>query len=138
LSEFQVNDFDALILPGGYGVAKNLSNFALNGTHFSVIESVENAIKQMHFANKPIGALCISPVIIAKVLHNCSLTIGQDLATAEVITQLGSNHHNTNSSDIVVDRDNRIVTTPCYMLEGNIYEVSKGIDNLVTQIIEMC
>ncbi len=37
--------------------------------------------------------------------------------------------------DIVVDEDNKIVTTPAYMLAQNIAEAASGIDKLVSRVL---
>lgn len=137
LDKFNAKKFDAIIFPGGSGVAKNLSTYAFDGVNCKVNNLVANAIKSMVKLNKPIGALCISPVIIAKVLGDVELTIGQDAHTANDVTQMGATHKNTNNGEVVVDNKHKIVTNPCYMLNASIAQVGEGADNVVKTILEL-
>ena len=137
LSHFKVTDFDVLLFPGGYGAAKNLSNWAIKGPHCEVIPEVERAIKEMVNAEKPIGALCISPVILARVLGRVEVTVGDDPSTIKGIEAMGAIHHRTGHGEVIVDRKNKLITTPCYMLNANIAQVGKGIDALVKALIEL-
>ena len=136
LKQFNAKDFDALLIPGGFGAAKNLCNFAVKGSDCDVNPDVENAIKTMHKAGKPIGALCISPVIIAKVLENTNLTIGQDKVTAAAVETMGSSHVKANHGEVVVDEKNNVFTTPCYMLEADIEQIYIGTSNIVKMMLE--
>ena len=131
LKEFDAENFDALILPGGFGAAKNLCNFAFKGADCEVNPEVAGAIKDMHAANKPIGALCISPVIIAKVLGEVELTVGQDEETIEKVEEMGGQHIRTTHGDVVYDSDHNVFTTPCYMLEADILQIYEGTSNIV-------
>lgn len=137
LTEYRADDYDALIIPGGYGVAKNLSTYAFDGTDFSVDKVVEEVLKSTHAAGKPIGALCIAPVLLAGVFGNIDVTIGNDKGTANDIEKLGAVHIETGPGEIVVDNKNKIVTTPAYMLDSNIAEVADGANNLVKAIMEL-
>ncbi len=131
LADFSSHNFDALILPGGFGVAKNLCTFAFNGPDCKVNDQVAFAIKEMAKAHKPIGALCISPVLIAKVLGDVQLTIGQDKGTAEAVTSLGANHVVTSHGEVVKDSKYNVFTTPCYMLNAEIEHIALGCENIV-------
>jgi len=127
LSSFDAGNFDALVFPGGFGVAKNLCTYAFDGQAFAVNAEVEKIIKDMHSAGKPIGALCISPVLMAKVLPGSKLTIGTDEGTAADIVNAGSEHIRVeNHSGVVVDEKNKLVTNPCYMLDGKISDIYNG------------
>lgn len=137
LSKFNEKDFDAIIFPGGFGAAKNLSSFAFDGVNCSVNKDVENSIKQMADAKKPIGALCISPVILAKILGDVVLTIGQDAGTAEAVANMGATHRKTNHGEVVVDSRHKVVTTPCYMLDANIVQIAEGADNVVKTMMKL-
>ncbi|MBN1388520.1 MAG: isoprenoid biosynthesis glyoxalase ElbB [Bacteroidales bacterium] len=137
LTEYRAEDYDALILPGGFGVAKNLCTYAFDGTDFSVDKVVEEVLKSTHAAGKPIGALCISPVLLAGVFGNIDVTIGKDKGTANDIEKLGAVHIEAGPGEIVVDNENKIVTTPAYMLDSTIAEIADGADNLIKAIIEM-
>lgn len=137
LTELQAQNFDALIIPGGFGAAKNLCNYALEGDKMKVIPELEKVINDFYQAKKPIGALCIAPMIIAKVLKNIELTIGHDRQTAEDISKIGAKHIEVDVNQIVIDKKNKIVSTPCYMEQANIYEVGQGIEKLVEKVIEL-
>jgi len=137
LAEFNTEEFDALIIPGGLGVAKNLSDFAFKGPHCTVHEDVARAIKGMAAQNKPIGALCIAPAILARVLENVELTIGSDPATAGALAQMGATHKETTHGEIIVDSSNKVVTTPCYMLDARVDQIGEGAENLVKAVLEM-
>lgn len=135
LNSFNAREFDALIFPGGFGVAKNLSTWAFNGPDCKVNSDVEKAIKDMSSLQKPIGALCISPVVIAKILGNVEVTIGQDKATAEAVEKTGARHVNTTHGDVVRDTHRPIFTTPCYMLDADIVQIADGAENIVKAIL---
>jgi len=135
LSEFSARDFDALILPGGFGAAKNLSTFAFDGAACRVNPDVEKAVKEMASMGKPIGALCISPVILARILGDVELTIGQDAGTAEAIEKMGATHTRTSHGEVVVDKKYKVVTTPCYMLDARIDQIGEGAENVVKAIL---
>jgi enhancing lycopene biosynthesis protein 2 len=137
LTELKAADFDGMILPGGFGAAKNLSDFAFKSEGCEVNKDVANAIREMVDAGKPMGALCISPVIIAKVLGDVKLTIGQDETTANAIVNMGALHEKTSHGEIIVDEKYKIVTTPCYMLDANILQIGEGANNVVKEVIKM-
>jgi len=137
LAKFNASDFDALILPGGFGAAKNLSSFAFDGTDCKVNLDVEKAIRAMIEQKKPIGALCIAPVIIAKILGDVELTIGQDQGTANAIKSMGATHKETTHGEVVIDEKYKIVTTPCYMLDASIAQIGDGANNVVKAILDL-
>lgn len=137
LKHFKTSDFDALIMPGGFGVAKNLSTFAFEGVNCAVHPKLAAIIKQMHAKEKPIGALCISPVVVAKVLENVEITIGQDPDTAKAVEEMGAVHKDTSHGEVVVDKINKIVTTPCYMLDASIVQIAEGAKNIVTELLNL-
>ncbi len=137
LSEFSGREFDALMFPGGFGAAKNLSSFAFEGADCKVNPDVENAIKEMISLGKPVGALCISPVILAKILDDVELTIGQDADTAEAIQKMGARHTETSHGEIIVDKKYKVVTTPCYMLDASIDQIGEGAENIVDAVLKL-
>ena len=137
LSFFDPGDFDALILPGGFGVAKNLCTFAIDGPDCLVNPEIEKIINKAYNASLPIGALCISPVLIAKVLGKGTLTIGNDTGTANAVERMGAIHQDTGGSEIVVDKENKIVTSPCYMLNSPISVIARGAEKVVKKLIEL-
>jgi enhancing lycopene biosynthesis protein 2 len=137
LSEFRAQEFDGLVFPGGFGAAKNLSTYAFDGASMKVNEEVAGAVRTMHELKKPVGAMCIAPVIIAKVLGNVDLTIGQDSSTIKNLETLGAHHHKTGHGEITVDEKNLLVTTPCYMLDANIVNIADGAENMVKAMIKL-
>jgi enhancing lycopene biosynthesis protein 2 len=138
---FEINTFnlDALILPGGYGAAKNLSTYAFNGVSCDVNPDVATAVQSFYNAGKPLGFICIAPVIAAKILgtEHIELTIGNDPQTAADIEAMGARHINCPVRDIVISEKRKVVSTPAYMEETTISEVARGIDKLVGEIISL-
>lgn len=139
LAAFQASDVDALILPGGFGAAKNLSSFAFKGPDCTVDPDVEKAIRAMKAAGKPIGALCIAPAILAKLLgaEGVELTIGSDPGTAQALESLGAKHRTTTHGEIVVDRARKVVSSPCYMLDASVSQIADGATNTVNALISL-
>jgi enhancing lycopene biosynthesis protein 2 len=135
----KAEDLDALIIPGGYGAAKNLCTFATEGVKLEVNPDVERLVRDMAAAGKPLGFVCIAPVIAAKVLgaKKVKLTIGNDPATAAALNALGAIHVDAPVDQIVVDEKNRVVSTPAYMLGPTIAPVAAGIERLVGAVLEM-
>ncbi len=136
LDQFDPENYDALLFPGGFGAAKNLSTFAFDGPDCVVQPDVEKAVQGMHAAGKPIAALCIAPVLLAKVLGKGKLTIGQDEGTAEAVGKMGATHENTGHSEVVIDEENRLFTTPCYMLDADIAQIGDGAENIVRTVLK--
>lgn len=137
LSEYKAEEFDAIIFPGGFGAAKNLCTFAFDGADCKVNPDVEAAVRSTVVAEKPVGALCISPVFIAKILGDVKVTIGQDEATLQAIEKMGGVHENTAHGEIVIDDKYKVITTPCYMLESTIDQIADGAEKVVDKIFEM-
>lgn len=136
LSAFKADDFDVLLFPGGFGAAKNLSTVAFDGPNAKVNKEVESAIKAMHRLGKPIGAMCISPVFVAKVLQSVKVTIGQDEGTAAAVKAIGAEHVKTGHGEVVIDEANKVYTTPCYMLDASIADIWEGAQNLVKSLLK--
>jgi len=137
LSAFKDTDFDILIMPGGNGVAYNLCTFAVDGAKMTVNPDVERAVQSMRKANKPIGALCIAPVILAKLLKGVSLTFGNDVKVNAAARQWGALPQDISATNIVIDPKNKVVTTPCYMLKARVSQLAEGIEKLVQALIQM-
>jgi enhancing lycopene biosynthesis protein 2 len=139
LSKIDSLNLDALILPGGYGAAKNLSNYAFKGAACEVVPEVAAAVQSFYKAGKPLGFICIAPVIAAKVLgeRHIELTIGNDRETAEHIEAMGAKHIDCPVWNAISSKQGKVVTTPAYMLGPTITEVAKGIDKLVTELIAL-
>lgn len=128
---------DGLILPGGFGTAKNLTNFAFKGKDADINPDVARIVRDMAEAGKPIGAMCIAPAILTKILEdkNPEVTIGNDLGSIETIGNIGGLHHVCAVDQIHIDRVNNIITTPAYMLGPGIKEVAAGIEKLVAAVL---
>lgn len=139
IEDVDTGSLDALIFPGGYGAAKNICDFASRGVECVVNPGVEKIIREMRRAGKPLGFICIAPVIAAKVLGalHPELTIGADLAIAEALTRMGARHKVCGVDEIVVDKKNKIISTPAYMLGPSISCVASGIEKLVLKILAM-
>lgn len=140
VKEVDPSSLDALILPGGFGAAKNLCDFAVKGADCSVNEDVAALVRAVHEQNKPIAAICISPALMAKVLGKSSpaLTIGNDEGTASELQKLGAKHVTCPVTDRVIDHENKIISTPAYMLAQRVSEAAEGIDKTVETLFEMC
>lgn len=138
LSQADAGQLDALIVPGGFGAAKNLSSFASEGAECWIDKDLAKLTQQMHKANKPIGFMCISPALLPKLLdQQVRLTIGNDPDLGEVIDAMGGEPVICPVDDIVVDIENKVVTTPAYMLAKSIGEAAEGIDKLVSRVLDL-
>ncbi|MBD1226792.1 isoprenoid biosynthesis glyoxalase ElbB [Xenorhabdus griffiniae] len=138
LSKVNIDELDALIIPGGFGVAKNLCNFAFKGSDCEINKELLSIVQNMHQQGKPMGFICIAPVMVPKILDKpIKVTIGNDPETAAQIAKMGGVHVECPVDDIVVDFENKIVTTPAYMLAESLAQAEKGIDKLVRKILEM-
>ena len=133
-------DLDAIVFPGGFGAAKNLCDFAMKGAAAAINPEVARLLQEMAASSKPIGAICIAPVVIAAVLGRqlaATVTIGTDSGTAAEIEKTGARHQECPVHEIVVDRKNKIVSTPAYMLATRISEVADGIDKCVKEVVSL-
>lgn len=137
LSEYNQTDFDALIFPGGFGVAKNLCSYAFDGTDMKIDKVVEKVVRDTHDAGKPIGALCISPIMIAALIPGAEVTLGTDKKYDGEVAKLGGINKTTENKKVVIDAKNKIVSTPCYMNDARISDIADGADMLVREIIKM-
>ncbi|MNS60418.1 Enhancing lycopene biosynthesis protein 2 [compost metagenome] len=139
LAKLSVNDFDGLAFPGGYGAAKNLCNWAEKGAKCDVNPEVRRVIVDFHGASKPIAALCIAPVILARVLgeHKITVTIGDDAETIAEIKKTGAQHEECPVDDYITDREGKVVTSPAYMYgDAKPNEVFQGIFGLAHELVE--
>lgn len=139
VAKVKADELDALILPGGFGVAKNLSDFASAGANAKVRPDVRALVEEVFARRKPIGAICIAPAVLAAVLgkHGPRLTIGTDEGTAGALAAHGAKHERCTASGIVIDHDHKIVSTPAYMLGPGIRHVAAGIELLVAEVLRM-
>ena len=139
IAEAKAVDLDAVILPGGFGAAKVLSDFATQGAECHIDPNVSQLLCDIHAAGKPIGAICIAPALVARALgkHTPTLTIGNDEGTAQALEQMGCKHDVCPTDAFVIDQENRIVSTPAYMLGPTIAPVYKGIQQTVNAVLAM-
>lgn len=143
IQDVNIKELDAIIFPGGFGAAMNLSDLAEKGADLQVNPQIENVIKEFYNMKKPIGFICISPAVASKVLGNLNtnnkpkLTIGNDKGTAEIINKMGCQHIDSPVDNIVVYTENKIVSTPAYMYDSRPSEVFKGIEKLVKEVVSM-
>jgi enhancing lycopene biosynthesis protein 2 len=139
LSQLRVAEVDAVILPGGFGAAKNLCTFALAGANFEIDQDLARFLQEVHRAGKPIGFICIAPAIAAKLFgsEQVEFTIGTDANTAQALESSGAKHLSCNVRNVVVDRRLKIASTPAYMLAQRISEADAGIQKLVHAVLEM-
>ena len=138
LKEANAEDFDAAVLPGGFGAAKNLCDFAVKGSDCTVNADLQQFIKAMADAKKPVGFICIAPAMIPKIYGaDCKLTIGTDKDTAEAINAMGGIHTNCPVEDIVYDESHKVITTPAYMLAGSVSEAASGINKLISKLASL-
>lgn len=138
LREADVEDFDALIVPGGFGAAKNLSNFAIEGAGCTVQPQVLALAEAFAEAGKPVGLICISPALAAKIYGpGVTCTIGNDADTAAAMNKMGATHEDCAVTDIIEDKARKLVTTPAYMLAQTISEAASGINKLVDRVLEL-
>lgn len=137
LSEFSADDFDMLLFPGGFGAAKNLSDFAEKGADMSVLPQVDSAVKSMLAAGKPLGFICIAPVIAAKsVGGGVKLTIGNDAQTAAAVEKLGAKHVECPADGFVADKEKNVFSTPAYMLADNTAAIDAGVGAMIEAMLE--
>jgi enhancing lycopene biosynthesis protein 2 len=140
IKDVKAADLDAVVFPGGFGAAKNLCDFAVKGAAATVHPEVARLLKEMAAAGKPIGAICIAPALIAAALgreYAPTLTIGNDAGTAAEINKTGATHQECPVTGFVVDRQNKLVSTPAYMLATRISEVEDGIEKCVKEVIKL-
>ena len=137
VEEFKAEDFDALLFSGGYGVAKNLCDYAYKGAEMEVQPDVARAILEMHKAKKPIGGMCIAPVMFAKLIPDVCVTLGNESTPdADNIYEMGAQHVQTENGDVCADNAELVFTTPAYMLDATLKDVYDGAYNLVGCIVD--
>ncbi len=136
LSEYQPAGYDALIFPGGFGAAKNLCSWAYEGDACQVIPEVARAIESTFEAKKPIGAMCIAPVILGKLFLGTNLTTGQDPASQAFIEKLGNRYTPTTHGEVIIDPVRKLFTTPCYMLDATLSQILLGTENIVREMMK--
>jgi len=141
LAELRAAEIDAIILPGGFGAAKNLSDFASQGAKAAAMPELARLLRELRQAGKPIGAICIAPAVLAAAFEEerlaPTLTIGDDRKTAAALEAKGARHQSCPVREFVVDEKNKIVTTPAYMLANRVSEAAEGIEKLVAAVLRL-
>jgi enhancing lycopene biosynthesis protein 2 len=139
LSALKTEDFDAVVLPGGFGAAKNLCTLAFDGNSYQVNDSVATALQAFHSAGKALGFMCIAPAVAAAALGSAQpkLTIGNDADTAAALSGKGAKMEEASATDVVIDHNNKIVSTPAYMLAENLVDLEKGISSMIQALVDL-
>ena len=139
IADVKSTELDGVIVPGGFGAAKNLCNFATQGDGCEAHPEVARLLKEFHHEGKPIGAICIAPCILARVFgsESPSITIGTDPGTAAAMEKMGAKHVDCSVHDCVVDREKKMVTTPAYMLGQSIGQIADGIEKAVAVVVAL-
>ena len=137
VEEYKADDFDGLLFSGGYGVAKNLCDYAYKGAAMEVQPDVARAIIETHEAHKPIGGMCIAPVMFAKLIPNVCVTLGMEgTPDADNVRKMGAEHVQTEHGDVCADNAELVFTTPAYMLDATLKDVYDGAYNLIDTIVD--
>jgi len=141
LAQVRADDLHGLIIPGGFGAAANLCDYAVKGRAMAVRAEVADLLDALHAQRKPIGAICIAPVIVAKVFGSrgipVEVTVGDDVGVAADIAHFGAVHIMRRVDEVHIDRPHRIVSTPAYMLGTNVAQIAPGIEHLVDAVAKM-
>ncbi len=141
IKSISTDDLDAIVLPGGFGAAKNLCDFAVKGADCDIVPEVSELIQAMHKAGKPIVAVCIAPAVAIKSLTdggiNPTVTIGTDQDTASALESMGGTHEDQDVRGVTIDEANKVITSPAYMLGQSISEVADGIENTIDELVKM-
>lgn len=137
LTEFNADDFDGLAIPGGAGIANNLFTYFTDGMQMTVLHEVRDAIVAIHKQNKPIAAMCIAPVLLANVLDDITITLGdENCGPARDILNMGAHHQATKNGEVACDLKNKIFTTPCFMLDATLKDIYEGAYNMVKEFVK--
>ncbi|MDA8560369.1 isoprenoid biosynthesis glyoxalase ElbB [Nitrospinae bacterium] len=141
IATVKADELDAIVFPGGFGAAKNLSSFAVKGENCDVHPEVLRLVKEFAAKNKPQAALCIAPAMMAKIYEDApikpTLTIGNDKDCSSKIETMGSTHQECSARDFVFDEQNNVISTPAYMRGQSISEVAEGIEKTIHQLLKM-
>lgn len=144
LSELKASSVDAVVFPGGFGAAKNLSDFAVNGESCNLNSEVSHVIKDFHSAKKPIALCCISPVLAARAIRGVTVTLGKNddgsgkwphAGAIDAAKKMGANIEMKNVNEVCVDKKNLVVTSPAFMYDGKYHEIYDGIGMMIKQLM---
>jgi enhancing lycopene biosynthesis protein 2 len=134
-TDLDLREFDALLFPNGFGVAKNLCTYAFKGADCEIQPQINKIIRDALSLRKPIGALCIAPVLLAKILGDVTITVGPAEEDAENVKVMGANHIVTQPGDVIIDEKHRVFSTPCYQLRSSIVQIAEGADAIVKEML---
>lgn len=137
LSQLKAKDIDGIVLPGGFGAAKNLCTFAFQGSKGKVNADLQTILKDLFDAKKPIGAICIAPAVVALALKGKSLTltVGATSEASQEIEKLGHTHQVTKADEHCADREHKVFTTSAYMYDSApLHEIFTGIQKVVREV----
>lgn len=146
LTDLVASNFDALIFPGGFGAAKNLSDFAVAQDKMQLNADVERVLQEFHGAKKPIGLCCIAPVLAARAIPGVEVTVGGDAeqdgrwpyaGTAGAITAMGAKHVVKDATEAHTDEANRVVTSPAYMCNTELHHVFDSVGAMVSGVLQL-
>ena len=149
LDQFDASKLDALVIPGGFGAAKNLTGWAFSGPDADINEQVKNAILSMVTSKKPVAGLCMGPTVIAKALENSNISASLTVGTTEApspyeIDAISQGMEKTGAiavmktvEEIAVDTENKIVTAPCYMMEADILQIRNNIQKAIDELVKL-
>ena len=137
IDAFKADDYDALFFPGGFGAAKNLCDYAFKGAAMEVKPDVTRAILEMHKAGKPIGAMCITPVMLAKLIPGVCVTLGQEgTPVTDQVRSWGADHVQTENGDVCADNEELVFTTPAFMLDATLKDIYDGAYTMVEAVVD--
>jgi enhancing lycopene biosynthesis protein 2 len=137
LADFSAKDYDALVFAGGFGAASNLCDFTVKGDDYSVIAEVARAVAEMRDADKPVGATCVAPVLLAPLIKGVELTLGNECGASRAAVAHGAIHRVTGHGEVTIDAKNRVATTPCYMLDATITQIADGTEHLIDALLQL-
>lgn len=148
IAHVKAEDLDGLSIPGGFGAAKNLTKWAFSGPDGEINAEVKRLINEMVLAGKPIVAMCMGPTVVAKALQESGIKTQLTVGTTEApspydiaavsggMEKAGAVAEMRTVDNIAIDETNKIVTTPCYMMEASISEINEGIEKAVKQLMK--
>lgn len=149
INDVSPNDIDAMVIPGGFGAAKNFTSWAFNGSDGEILPEVKLLLVNLINIGKPIAALCVSPVVLAKALEGSTitptLTIGTDkepspydiTAFTDGLQKTGMQTEMKSVREINIDVKNKIISAPCYMMEASIVDVRKNIRSAIEALRDL-
>jgi len=137
LSTLKVSDFDAVVMPGGYGAALHLSTFAQDQEKCTVNEDFRRVVMEFHQARKPIGATCITPVVLAKIFEGvipATMTLGSSADANVHLSNLGMTVQSATAGEMISDDEHKVYTTPCYMEPPDLAAMYEGVKQMVAKL----